>query len=107
MTTEELDAITDVLRVLVVGDEARSAATRDGPSREAAHRVNMQLAKDAADRFNAQVEAQRLLLGRARAKHDAGERVPDELRVELMAAAVLYKVERERIEQRFGLRTRR
>jgi hypothetical protein len=107
MTTDELDVVADVLRMLVVDDEPRSTAPKDGPSREAAHRVNMQLARDAAGRFNAQLEPQRMLLERARAKHDAGERVPDDLRVELMAAAVLYTVERQRIEQRFGLRARR
>jgi hypothetical protein len=107
MTTEELDAVADALRVLVVEEAARPAATKDGPSRGAAHRVNMQLAKAAADRFNLQLDAQRLLLERACEKHDAGERVPDDLRVQLMAAAVLYKAERLRIEERFGLRARR
>ena len=106
MTTEELDTIADSLRPFVVNDEARSTAAK-GPSREAAHRVNIQLAQEAAHRFNVQLEPQRLLLERARANQSLGERIPENLRVELRAAAVLFRAERGRIEQRFGLRVRR
>jgi hypothetical protein len=101
MTTEELDAIAATVRALMVDDPTRPARTRN-----AAKRLTQQseFAKSAVHRFNLQVEVQRLLLERARAKHDAGERVPADLQVELRAAAVLYSVERDRIVRSCGLR---
>jgi hypothetical protein len=107
MTAEELDTIAHALRVFAV-DETLPTGAKAATARAAAARsVSMQFARNAAGRFNVQLEPQRLLLDRARANHDAGERVPVDIRVELMAAAVLFKGERERIEQRFGLRVRR
>jgi hypothetical protein len=107
MTAEELDAIAYALRVFAVDEPLPTGAKAATARRASAHSVNMELAKDAAGRFNVELEPQRLLLDRARAKRDAGERVPDDLRVKLSAAAVLYRDERDRIEKRFGLRVRR
>jgi hypothetical protein len=106
MTAQELDAVADALRVFAVDE--RQAGPKGATSRQtAAHTANLQFAKDAVGRFNVQLEPQRVLLDRARAKHAAGERVADDIRVELLAAAVLYSGERDRIERRFGLRVRR
>jgi hypothetical protein len=107
MTAEELDAVADALSVFTVDETLPSGAKAATGRQAAAHSANMQFARYAAGRFNVELEPQRVLLERARAKHDAGERVPDDLRVELSAAAVLYRDERDRIERRFGLRVRR
>jgi hypothetical protein len=100
MTTEELDGIASAVRGLMVDDSVRPAGTK----RAAQQLARWEFATRAVQRFNVQVEAQRLLLERARAKHDSGERVPDELQVELRATAVLYGVERDRIVRSLGLR---
>jgi hypothetical protein len=106
MTEEELNAVADALRVFAVDE--RQAGPKNATWRQtAAHTANLQFAKDAVGRFNSQLEPQRVLLDRARAKHAAGERVADDIRVELMAAAVQYRGERDRIEKRFGLRVKR
>jgi len=107
MTAEELDAVADALRMFSVEATPPTGPKNATARQVAAHSANMQLAKDAASRFNAQVGPQRVLLESARAKHEAGEPVPVDIRVQLMAAAVLYRAERDRIEQRFGLRVRR
>src|SRR5689334_20698336 len=107
MTAEELEEIADALRVFAV-DETPPTRTKTATARQAAaHSANMQFARYAAARFNLQIEPPRLLLDHACAKHAAGQQVPLDIRVELMAAAVLYRGERDRIERRFGLRLRR
>jgi hypothetical protein len=55
----------------------------------------------AVGRFNARIEHERTRLHDARASLDGTGSLPLDLEVVLRAAAVMFKVERERIAQRF------
>lgn len=103
MTTQELAAIADAMRALIVDEDREKAFAQKG-IREGVRKANLRCAMESARRFNRDLDSQRHLLELARAKQEAGEPVPDDLSVVLRAAAVLYRAERERIVERFGLR---